>query len=162
MRPFQDTNVFLIGMSFLVALILTIVPLPDWAVWLRPQWVFAVLLFWLITPSEQCGVMAAWLIGLGMDFITGTPLGLQAFVFVALTYFVLRSRSLITHLPIIQQACVIGFLVFLNGLMQGILLSWQGHSAHIALHMLTAMTTGLIWPWIFSILNHLRPRALIR
>jgi rod shape-determining protein MreD len=162
MRPFQDTPIFLIGFSFLSALILTIVPMPDWAVWLRPQWVFAVLLFWLITPTEQCGVTAAWFIGLGMDLITGTPVGLQAFVYVALAYFVLRSRLLIAHLPILQQASVIGLLVFLNGFMQGILLSWLGHSSHIGLHALPAITTGLIWPWFFSILDHLRPRALIR
>lgn len=162
MRAFQETNVFLIALSFLAAIVLTILPLPHWAIWLRPQWVFAVLLFWVLTSSEQYGIATAWLVGILMDLVTGTPLGLQAFVFVALSYGVLRLRSIIEHLPIWQQASTIGVLVFLNGLLQGIGLSWMGHSAHIGLHTLSAITTTLTWPWISSALNQLRPRALIR
>ena len=162
MRPFQETNVFLITMSFLVAIVLMILPLPHWAVWLRPQWVFAVLLFWLLTPSEQFGIGAAWVAGISMDLVSGTPLGLQAFVFVALSYGVLRLRLIIGYLPIWQQATVVGMFVFLNGLLQGIGLSWMGHGVHIGLYMLSAITTALMWPWLFSALDQLRPRALIR
>lgn len=162
MRPFQETNVFLIAMSFFVAIVLMILPLPHWAVWLRPQWVFSVLLFWVLTSSEQFGIATAWVIGILMDLVSGTPLGLQAFVFVALSYGVLRLRSIIEHLPIWQQATVIGVFVFLNGLLQGIGLSWMGHGVHIGLYMLSAITTTLIWPWLFSVLDQLRPRALIR
>ena len=162
MRPFQETNVFLIAMSFLVAMILMILPLPHWAVWLRPQWVFAVLLFWIGMSSEQFGIGTAWVVGIVMDLVSGTPLGLQAFVFVMLSYGVLRLRSIIEYLPIWQQASVIGVFVFLNGLLQGIGLSWMGHGVHIGLYMLSAITTALIWPWLFSVLDQLRPRALIR
>ncbi len=162
MKAFQETNVFLIALSFLVAIVLTILPLPHWAVWLRPQWVLAVLLFWVLTSSEQSGIATAWVIGILMDLVTGTPLGLQAFVFVVLSYGVLRLRTIIEHLPIWQQASAIGVFVFLNGLLQGMGLSWMGHGAHIGLHTLSAITTTLIWPWIFSALNQLRPRALIR
>ena len=162
MRPFQETNVFLIAMSFLVAMILMILPLPHLAVWLRPQWVFAVLLFWIGMSSEQFGIGTAWVVGIVMDLVSGTPLGLQAFVFVMLSYGVLRLRSIIEYLPIWQQASVIGVFVFLNGLLQGMGLSLMGHGVHIGLHTLSAITTTLVWPWIFSALNKLRPRALIR
>jgi rod shape-determining protein MreD len=162
MKAFQEPPVFLIALSFLVAIVLTILPMPHWAVWLRPQWVLAVLLFWVLNSSEQSGIATAWLVGILMDLVTGTPLGLQAFVFVVLSYCALRLRVIITHLPIWQQASAIGVLIFLNGLLKGIGLSWMGHSAHIGLHVLSAITTMLIWPWIASALNQLRPRALIR
>jgi rod shape-determining protein MreD len=162
MRSFQEANVFLIVHSFLVAIALTILPLPHWEVWLRPQWVLAVLLFWVLISSEQSAIAMAWLAGILMDLVTGTPLGLQAFVFVSVAYGVLRLRSIIEHLPIWQQASAIGVFVFMNGLLQGIGLSWMGHSMHIGLHILSAITTALIWPWIFAALDQLRPRALIR
>lgn len=162
MRSSQETNVFLIAGSFFIALLLTILPLPHWAIWLRPQWVLAVLLFWVLTSSAQCGITTAWIVGIMMDVTTGTPLGLQAFAFVVLSYIFLRLRALIEYLPIWQQACVIGIAVFFNGWMQGIFLSWMGHGTHIALHGLSAITTGCIWPWIYKILEQLRPRAFIR
>lgn len=162
MRPYQETSLFLIISSFFLALLLTIMPLPHWAIWLRPQWVLMVLLFWILQSSKQCGVITAWVIGILMDVVTGSSLGLHAFAFVAVSYGVLCFQTLIVLLSRWQQAGVIGMAAFLNGWMQGILFHWMGHGAPIGLYALSAVTTVIFWPWVFSWLDRLRPRALIR
>ena len=162
MKPYQETHFFWIITSFFIALLLTIIPLPHWATWLRPQWVLMVLLFWVLMSPGQCGVITAWMVGLLLDVLTGTALGLHAFVFAALTYGFMQFRIWIAYLSPWQQASVIGMIVFLNGLLQSILFYWMGHDTSIAWYILSAVTTAIFWPWLFSLLNRLQPHALIR
>ena len=43
----MNQNLWLaIPVSFLIALILTLLPMPEWTVWLRPAWVMLVLIYW--------------------------------------------------------------------------------------------------------------------
>lgn len=147
--------------SLLIGVFLTIVPLPDWAMWLRPQWIFALLLFWVINASSQYGVGFAFMLGLLMDLITGTPMGEHALVFVLLTYIVLKSHAMIQHLSPWQQAGIVGILAVANAILQAMILGFAGHSTHVALYALSAIPTLLIWPCIL-LLNNFRPRVFIR
>ena len=103
-RRAEKNSVFLISVSFLVGIFLTIMPLPQWAIWLRPQWMFAILLFWVIRSPMQCGIGVGFFVGLLVDLVTGTPIGEHALVFVVLTYIVLKLHRAIVHFPIVQQA----------------------------------------------------------
>lgn len=161
MRVIKTTSYFLILTSFLIAIFLTIVPLPTFAIWLRPQWVFAFLLFWVLSSPVQCGIGLAWVVGVVVSLITGTPLAEQAIVFVLLTYLVLRIHPIIAYMPPWQQAGAIAILAIFNAVLQGLILGFTGHSTHIVLASLSALTTALIWPGLSKILNHFRPRAYI-
>lgn len=157
----RDINYFLIAISFLIGVFLTIMPLPHWAIWIRPQWMFAILLFWVITLPLQCGVGLAWIVGILMDLITGTPLGEQAIIFVLLTYIILKIHSYIAHFSLLQQAVFIAIFSFFNIILEGLILGFAGHGTHIALHSLSAITTAIIWPLLFLILDKFQPRVFI-
>ncbi len=157
----QQTNYFLITFSFVVGIFLTITPLPEWAIWARPQFIFAILLFWVITSPAQFGIGLAWIVGVVMDLMTGTPLGEHSIIFVLLIYIVLKSRTGLTHSPVLQQITAIFVLASVNALFQGLILGFTGHSTHIAFSLLSAVTTALIWPWLFALLDRLRPMAVI-
>ena len=43
--------------TFLVALLLTVVPLPDWLRPARPDWVGLVLIYWCLALPERVGVI---------------------------------------------------------------------------------------------------------
>ncbi|MCX7120899.1 MAG: rod shape-determining protein MreD [Gammaproteobacteria bacterium] len=161
LRSTRDINYFLIALSFVIGIFLTIMPLPHWAIWIRPQWVFAILLFWVITLPSNCGVALAWFIGILMDLITGTPLGEQAIIFVLLIYIILKIYSYIAHFALLQQAVLILIFSFFNIALEGFILGFVGHGTHIALHSLSALTTALIWPWLFLILDKFQPRVFI-
>src|SRR3990167_266393 len=162
MRQLPPTHYFLIAMTFLAGIFLTIIPFPQWIIWARPQWIFALTCYWILTSPSQCGLVAAWTAGFLMDLITGTPLGQQAFVFVLLAYFLLKIYPVVAYSPIWQQASFIGFFFALNGLCQGMIFGWAGQNTHILLHFISAMTTALIWPTMVSTLNRVRPKAFIR
>lgn len=161
MRQIKTSNIFFIALTFLVGVMLTIIPLPEWAIWFRPQWVFAILFFWVLESPTQCGMGTAFFIGLLADFVLGTPIGMHAFIFVLLTYFVMRWRAAIAHFPVIQQAGILLIFTVFNVVIEGIILHLCGHSTHTGFYLLSAITTVLFWPWIYSILNYFRPNAYI-
>lgn len=162
MRSAQPTNYFLIILTFLMGLFLTILPVPQSIVWFWPQWMFALLLFWVITSPMQCGVLLAFIVGLWMDIVTGTAFGQHAFVFVLLSYIALKNHSVIVHFPLFQQGLIVGIFAMMNVFLQGFVLHFTGHTTHDALNLFSALTTFLLWPLLFVILDNLRPRALIR
>ena len=57
--------------TFIAALLLTIIPLPDWARYLRPDWVGLVLIYWCLALPERVGVSTGWFMGLLVDLLTG-------------------------------------------------------------------------------------------
>ena len=60
----MQTNFRVASLSIIVAFMLTIMPLPDWAVELRPDWVTLVLIYWAIMIPTRFGVTVAWVFGL--------------------------------------------------------------------------------------------------
>ncbi len=161
MIPTQKTNFLLIILSFLIGIILTIMPLPQSLIWFRPQWLFAILLFWVITSPAQCGIILAWIVGISTDLMTGTPLGEHAIVFVFLVYIILKCHSAIVHFPLIQQASLMAVLVVLSALLQGFILGMAGHTTHVTLYALSAITTAIFWPLLYKILDKMRPKAYL-
>ena len=72
-------NVWVIPITFVIAFVLVILPLPDWARPLRPEWVSMVALYWCLAIPRAFGVILAWIIGLILDVAHGSLLGQHAF-----------------------------------------------------------------------------------
>ena len=54
-----------------VAMLLMILPMPDWARPFRPQWVTLVLLYWAIALPHRVGVGSGFATGIVLDVLTG-------------------------------------------------------------------------------------------
>ena|SRR3989338_7315390 len=161
MRVVQKNNYFLVALSFVLALFLTIMPLPHMLVWLRPQWMLMVLLFWVIVAPEECGVILAWSVGLVTDLVCGTPIGQQALIFVLLVYIVSKLHPIIAHSLRWQQAIIIGIFAGLAVFVQSIIFGFTGRNPHTLLNILSLFSTILMWPWVFALLNQWRPRVYL-
>src|SRR3569623_1665920 len=74
--------------SFVIAFMLTIVPLPSWLSPLRPEWVAMVLIYWCIALPQRVSVGYGWLDGLFVDVLRGAllcqhALGIEVIAFLA-------------------------------------------------------------------------------
>src|SRR5690348_5166579 len=69
---------FFIILSIMVAMMLTILPLPLWAGWVRPLWVPAVVFYWALALPDRFSIVAAWCVGILLDVLLGTLLGENA------------------------------------------------------------------------------------
>lgn len=150
----------IITLTFLLAIVLEIVPMPLWAVWARPEWVLLILIYWALMAPDRVGVGIAFLIGLLMDLLMGTLLGEHALAFVLITYFVVRFGALIRLFPLWQQAFLVFFFVFLcQAFKFWVWGSTGGLSLAIGwLYWLPGMISAVLWPWVYTLLRGYQSR----
>lgn len=148
----------LIILSFAIALVLMVLPQPSWMAQAKPQWVFVVLLFWLMQAPNKIGPVVAWCVGLYVDLLMGDALGMHALVFVMFTYGVQRFLRMLQALPLWQQILMVGMASLLNVVMQLILMRLSGLFAFSMEMLLPAVANMIIWPWLYLICRDVRPR----
>lgn len=148
--------------SFIIALMLTMMPLPDWAELLRPEWVTLVLIYWCMALPERIGVGIAWIVGLFLDVLHGAVIGQYAMALVVVALLTLKFHQRIRLYPIWQQALLV--MIFI--LLQQLLVLWVkgiiGQSPGTWLYWLPSLTSMLFWPWIFLLLRDLRRHFSVR
>lgn len=149
---------WVIVVSLFVAVILTILPLPDWAEWGRPLWVLMVLIYWVLALDNRVGVGTAWCLGILLDILGGTLLGEHALAMGIAIYIVAKLQRQIRVAPVMQQTIIIFILSTLYlGIIYLILAITQRAPATL-MYWLAVFMTALIWPWVFVILRDLRRR----
>lgn len=142
--------------TLLVAFLLTAMPLPSWALTWRPVWVALVLIYWCMALPERIGVGVAWCLGLLLDVQQGTVLGQHALGLALVAYVTLMTYQRVRVFPLTQQALVVcGFLLlfeFVTLWVRGMM----GMPPHNWTFWMPALTSMLLWPWLFIILRDLR------
>jgi rod shape-determining protein MreD len=154
-------GIFWVALSMLIALMLTILPLPLWAAWFRPEWVLLVVIYWIIALPQRFNLGMAWCLGLVLDALSGTILGEHAMAMTIVAYVAVRQHRRIRVANIWQQSCTMGFFI---ALFQGIIFLIQaivGQVPSSLLYWLPTITSMLFWPWIFIILRDWRRRFKI-
>jgi len=147
-----------IPLTLIFAFLLTLLPMPGWAVWLRPSWVLMVLIYWTMANPEQVNVGVAWIVGILLDVLQGTLLGEHALALTVVIYLVARMVSRLRMYPLIQQGLSVFVLV---SIYQFILFCIQGFLGSLPqswLYWSSSLTSMLLWPWVFSIMRDSRRR----
>ena len=147
---------WIILLSFVIAIMLTAMPLPDWALNWRPAWVAIVLIYWCMALPDRVGIAVAWCAGLMLDVQQGTVLGLNALALSILAYIAIRSYQRMRVYPLAQQAVFICFYLLLYKLILLLINGYMGISTRDWTYWMPAFTSMLIWPWLFIILRDVR------
>lgn len=142
----------IISITLIIGMILTLLPLPVWVAWMRPHWVLAITIFWLLTASHRVGIGVSFGIGLFMDILTGTLLGEQALIFTITAYIVLRFQHWLAHMSIFSQTAAIFMLVLFDLIIDRCLIVLLHHTPVDWYFWMTAVTTAVIWPWLSGLL----------
>lgn len=155
-RDGQGYGVILL--TFFVAYVLAVLPLPQWLLWARPEWVALALIYWSIALPHRVGIAAGLLLGLGLDVLEGALLGQNAFalVVVAVLSLVLYQRLRVYSLW--QQAGVVFVLVGIHQLICQWVLNLQGLGAMSLIFLLPALSSALLWPVVLLVLRGTRRR----
>jgi rod shape-determining protein MreD len=159
MRPARRSSPrILIFASLAVAMAMRILPLPQgWAPW-NPDWILLLLVYWAVAAPDRVGVGTAWLTGLMADALTGRLLGQQALAYSLVIYVGLRFHRRFQIYSMVQQVLAV---VLLLGL--GLLLTlWTRHIRGAASapegYWFAALSGGLVWPFVCTVLDGLRRR----
>lgn len=151
-----------IGLTLLVAMSLAVWPLPDWARPYRPDWVALALIYWVMAVPQRIGVGSGWLLGLLLDVLTGTLLGVHALGLALVAWVVLRSHQRLRVYRLWQQSLVVFVLVLLRTLLTSWLAALGGAEINPLLVWAPAVAGAVLWPWLFVLLRDMRRRSNIR
>ena len=138
------------------AFMLAIMPLPDWAVEFRPDWVTLVLIYWAMALPTRIGVTTAWFTGLLLDVSYGTLMGQNAVGMVLVIYVIHMQHQRLRVASLLQQAIVIFFLLLIKQLLSLWVDGMLGRAPDSWLYFMPTITGTLLWPWTYLILRDLR------
>lgn len=142
--------------TFLVALILTIIPMSDAVRYLRPDWVGLVLIYWCLALPERVGVSSGWLLGLLVDLLTGTLLGQHALSLTVVAWLALKFHQRVRLFPVWQQAFIVLVLLVLHQLLALWISRIIGRPAAPWYFWTPSLISMLLWPPVFATLRTLR------
>ena len=139
-----------------VAMLLMILPMPDWARPFRPQWVTLFLLYWAIALPHRVGVGSGFATGIVLDVLTGTLLGQHALGLSIVTFIAIQLHQRIRVFPFWQQS--LGILILL--VIEHLLALWitgatQGVTPGLV-YWAVPPISALLWPWVFVTLRKTR------
>lgn len=137
--------------TFLLAMMLAIFPLPEWLNLLQPLWVVMLMIYWVLNAPQYVGVGCAWFIGLLLDVLTGTVLGVHALALVIISYIVIKISRRMQLFSVVQQSLTIFMVIILY---QAILFWVQAMAGSVPItwyYWLPSLTSAIFWPLILKI-----------
>jgi rod shape-determining protein MreD len=141
-------------LSALVALILTVLPLPPWLDVVRPAFLVLTVLYWSVNAPRAGGLAIGFFAGLLLDVFQGPVLGEHALALSLITYLAVREHQRIRSKPAIQQALVVFAALILYEVVLFMIDGWTGHPVTSPLRWVHTLTGALIWPPAAAILNY--------
>ncbi len=155
MKRTQD-RVSVLLLALFLALLLTLAPLSVALEPLRPYWVALVLIYWSLEVQQPIPLGAVFLLGLLLDVLLASLLGLHACSLLIMVYLVRRFRPRIRFFPPWQQALAV-LLLLLN---DRVILLWLsvllGEPVPSWRYWLAPLVTTALWPWVFLALDQAR------
>ena len=152
----------IILLSFVAAMLLTIIPLPDSLRAYRPDWTGLVLIYWCLALPDRVGLFYGWLAGLFLDVLTASLLGMHALALCLVAFFCLRIHRQIRVYPLWQQALVVLVLLAAHQLILLWINSIIGRPGPGIGYWIPPFIGAALWPLVFSILRALRRGYSVR
>jgi rod shape-determining protein MreD len=139
--------------TVLIALVLTLVPLPSWLAIVRPDFVVLTVLYWSIEEPRSGGIGLGWICGLILDAFQGPLLGEHALAVALVAYLGVREHQRIRTKPLLQQSLVVFAVLTLYEFVLWAIDGWSGHPLTTALRWVPALTGALLWPLVAPLLG---------
>jgi rod shape-determining protein MreD len=145
--------------ALIVALMLTVLPLPDWLEAFRPDWIALTLIYWAMMAPRTWSVGSAWLVGLVLDVAQGTLLGQHALALSVIVFVTVRMHLLMRVFPGGQLAAAAFSLLALYQF----ILFWINGVAGVPVDAVyywgPVISGALLWPVVTMLLNGVRMRV---
>ena len=153
----QESQGFgVILLTFVAAYVLAVLPLPQWLLWGRPEWVALTLIYWTIALPHRVGIVTSLALGVGLDVLEGAVLGQNAFALVVVALLSLTLYQRLRVYSVLQQAGVVFVLIGINQLICQWVQNLEGAGANSLLFLLPALSSALLWPVVLHSLRALR------
>lgn len=141
---------------FFLGLICAIFPLPIILNAFRPDWMILIIFYWVLAVPQRVSIVHAFILGLLLDLLLGSTLGIHALIFSLLAYVISANYQRIRYFTLVQTTLLTGLFVLIAKLsLYGIASSLQDIVLHKH-YFWSIFTSMLIWPWFFLLMRFIR------
>ena len=145
---------FAILLSLIFSVILTISTFPLGS--FSPDWTQLFLIYWILAAPLSIGLLSSWIVGLVLDVVLGSTLGINALMYTIISYLVFKIHNITRYITVFQQSIVIIAIL----LIKFTLVLWIDsilsiNNYNISLYW-SCLTSALCWPLVFYSLRVIR------
>lgn len=157
-NPIRRRANWVIVVTYVAALLLSIWPLPDWAEPFRPAWLVLTTVYWCLFLPHRVGLLVTFVVGILMDSLTGSLLGEHALALLLVAWITLKLHLQIRVYPWWQQTLVVLSLMLLYTFVLFWVDGMLGYTQGSLLRWMPVLITTLLWPWVMQLLSVLQQR----
>jgi rod shape-determining protein MreD len=128
-------------------------PWNGWGLWVRPDFVVLVLLYWCIDQPRKIGFGVAWLLGLIMDVSDGSLLGQHALSYTLVAYAGIALHRRVQRFSITPQALQVVPLLLINDVIVLLVRLAAGSDFPGYWYFFGSVVGGLLWPALSFLLK---------
>jgi rod shape-determining protein MreD len=137
----------------LVALILTVLPLPTYLALVRPAFLVLTVIYWSVAAPRAGGIALGFFAGLMLDVFQGPVLGEHALVLCMLTYAMVREHQKIRTKPAFQQSLIVFAALVAYETVLFLIDGWTRHSITSPLRWTHTVFGAIFWAPVAAVLN---------
>ena len=152
----MSLRVWFIWLTLIVALALDILPLPVGVIWLRPNWMVLVLIYWIVVMPYRVSVGYAFVFGLKMDLLQGSILGEHAVAMIIVAYIAAKMQKQMQIFSLQQQMLAIFLLLLVYKIVIFAIQGFIGQLPGSFLYWLSVLVDVILWPWLYLLLQSWR------
>ena len=149
---------FIMALSFFIALILSVYPLPMDMRWWRPEFVLVVAIYWIFFMPLTVSFTLLCVLGLFQDLLEGVPFGQHSLGLVIVAYICILSYQRVRNFSIWRQSGWIFVLVGIAQLTDNWVQGMAGRPLSGVQFLYPAITSALVWPALHWWLNGMTHR----
>ena len=145
----------LMSASFLLALILSVFPMPYDLRWWRPEFVLVVVIYWMLFMPLNISLVFVCALGLFQDLLESVPFGQHSLGLVLVSYICILSYQRVRNFSLWKQSCWVFVLVGIAQLTDNWVQGMAGRALSGIAFLYPALTSALVWPLCQSWLDGL-------
>lgn len=135
-------------LSFIVALLLSILPMPELISAFRPPWVLLLVLYIEYFLPGNFRLTTLLFVGLLLDVLLATVIGEHSFALLLVTWIASNKSRRFQFFSMMQQIFFIGFFCLLYQSIISLIAALLGFNYSLFAPAASALVGMFIWPWI--------------
>lgn len=144
-------------LSFMIALVLDSVSLSAELQPYNPPWTLLVLIYWCWILPARVGVLTGFCVGLLLDTLSGSVLGLHGLGAALVGYLASVLRPMFRTAALGRQAVMVWGLIVVYKVVVGWVQSLFGPVNLDMTYWLSSLVAVLAWPLVYALLKDLTP-----
>jgi rod shape-determining protein MreD len=144
--------------TLLIALIVQVVPLPDWLSVVRPSFIGLVIIYWSIFAPHAGGIFAPWVAGLAVDVFKGDVLAQNALAIALVAYITISLHQRLRNQTMVQQSLFVFAMLFVNEAVVWGIEGWTSQSVSSSWRWIQPMVGAMLWPFIAMLMARTHSR----